>query len=238
MRIFLLPSVAFALTASMAVAQGVPEMDLSSIAQLQILVSGAQEQHTEAVQTNAILTEQLASRAEQIVALQDTINMLRGSTGMTSDLEGLDGTIAGGIYSIEDNNPYAGRLFGDARETIESMIAETAVKFGNDPALAAIGINAVEFRCWFQALVKQESRFQIGARSPKAAFGLTQIIPGTAQDLGIYPAYYENPRLQLDGGGALSSPTCEEVSINAAGAGCLQCRSRCSHELRWNTALP
>ena len=126
--------------------------------------------------------------------------MLRGSTEMTADLDGLDGMIAGEVYSIDDNNPYAGRLFGDTRETIELMIADTAVQYGNDPALAAIGINAVEFRCWFQALIKQESRFQIGARSPKAAFGLTQIIPGTAEYLGIYPAYYEDPRLQLDGG--------------------------------------
>jgi len=196
---FLAP-VVLSLSVSVAGAQGVPEVDVPAIVQLQALVAEKQAKHAEAMETNATLTEHLASRADQIVALQDTINMLRGSTGMTTDLEGLDGMIAGSVYSIEDNNPYAGRLFGDARDTIETMIAETAVKFGSDPALAAIGINAVEFRCWFQALIKQESRFQIGARSPKAAFGLTQIIPGTAKYLGIYPAYYEDPRLQLDGG--------------------------------------
>lgn len=74
------------------------------------------------------------------------------------------------------------------------------MKYGNHPALASAGINAVEFRCWFQGLIKQESNFSIGARSHAAAFGLTQIIPGTAKDLGIYPAYYDDPRLQLDGG--------------------------------------
>jgi len=67
-------------------------------------------------------------------------------------------------------------------------------------ALARAGLNAVEFRIWFQSLVKQESGFSIGARSPKAAFGLTQIIPDTAKSLGIYPAYYDDPMLQLDGG--------------------------------------
>lgn len=196
----LLPPTIFALSASMAVAQGVPEVDVSAIARLKLLISGAQAEHAEVVQTNEELTRQIGSRSDQIVALQDTINMLRGSTGMTADLEGLDGMVAGAVYSIDDNNPYAARLFGDTRETIELMIAETAVKHGSDPALAAIGVNPVEFRSWFQALVKQESAFQIGARSPKAAFGLTQIIPGTAKDLGIYPAYYEDPRLQLDGG--------------------------------------
>ena len=183
-----------------ASAQGVPEVDVSSIVQLQTMLSGLRSDTQQATATNEELTAQLGARQDQIAALQDTINMLRGSTGMTADLDGLDGMIAGEVYSIDDNNPYAGRLFGDTRETIELMIADTAVQYGNDPALAAIGINAVEFRCWFQALIKQESRFQIGARSPKAAFGLTQIIPGTAEYLGIYPAYYEDPRLQLDGG--------------------------------------
>ena len=195
-----LPVALLVLSAPMAAAQGKPTVDVSAIARLKTMFDGAREKHAEMVQTNDELERQLGSRAEQIMALQETINMLRGSTGMTADLEGLDGMVAGAVYSIEDNNPYADRLFGDARETIESMIAQTAVKFGNDPALAAIGINALEFRSWFQALVKQESGFQIGARSPKAAFGLTQIIPGTAKDLGIYPAYYEDPYLQLDGG--------------------------------------
>jgi hypothetical protein len=48
--------------------------------------------------------------------------------------------------------------------------------------------------------VKQESGFSIGARSPVGAFGLTQVMPDTAKDLGIYPAYYDDPMLQLDGG--------------------------------------
>ena len=196
----LLPLAAFMLAAPMAVAQGKQVVDVSAIARLKQLVAGARAQHSEMTQTNAELEAQLGSRATQIAALQDTINMLRGASGMTAGLEGLDGTIAGAVYAIDDDNPYADRLFGDARETIEVMIAQTAVKHGNNPALAAIGINPVEFRSWFQALVKQESRFQIGARSPKAAFGLTQIIPGTARDLGIYPAYYEDPHLQLDGG--------------------------------------
>ena len=64
----------------------------------------------------------------------------------------------------------------------------------------AAGLSPKQWRCLLQALIWQESRFTIGARSPVGAFGLTQIMPGTAQDLGIYPAYYENPYIQVTGG--------------------------------------
>lgn len=194
------PALVAVLWTSASAAQDVPEVDLSAIGQMQMIVSEEAAKTTQAERTNEELTRQLGSRADQIAALQDTINSLRGHSGATASLEGMAGLDAGTVYSIDDNNPYAARLFGDARETIELMIAETAVKFGSDPALASIGVNAVEFRAWFQALIKQESRFQVGARSPAAAYGLTQIIPDTARYLGIYPAYYDDPRLQLDGG--------------------------------------
>lgn len=193
-------AVVTAFLCSGASAQGVPEVDVSSLVQLKLMLEGAHAQQGQSVATSEGMTQQLGSRADQITSLQNTINALRGTSGMTGSLEGLDGMLASNVYAIDDNNPFAGRLFGDTRETIEMMIAETAVKYGSDPALAAIGINPAEFRCWFQSLIKQESRFQIGARSHKAAFGLTQIIPGTAEYLGIYPAYYDDPRLQLDGG--------------------------------------
>jgi hypothetical protein len=37
----------------------------------------------------------------------------------------------------------------------------------------------------FDALVVQESRYQVGAFSPKGAAGLTQLMPGTARELGV-----------------------------------------------------
>ena len=58
----------------------------------------------------------------------------------------------------------------------------------------------VQWRALLQALIWQESRFTIGARSPVGAFGLTQIMPGTANDLGINPEYYDSPYLQVEGG--------------------------------------
>jgi len=62
------------------------------------------------------------------------------------------------------------------------------------------GLSPVQWRALLQALIWQESRFTIGARSPVGAFGLTQIMPGTASDLGINPEYYDSPYLQVHGG--------------------------------------
>lgn len=193
-----------------AISQGVPTVDLKEIAQW-ILQRQAEVGKTAAeVQENRRRDTILKQQDNQLAALDETLELLTATSTFIPGLEG-GGVSAGGedgsgafsaaaVYPIDDNNPYANRLFGDAPATIEAMIAETAVKYGSHPALAKAGINAVEFRCWFQGLIKQESNFAIGARSHAAAFGLTQIIPGTAKDLGIYPAYYDNPRLQLDGG--------------------------------------
>ncbi|SEO19779.1 Transglycosylase SLT domain-containing protein [Gemmobacter aquatilis] len=137
---------------------------------------------------------------DQLDALDATLAMMTGTTPWIGDLEVLPGAEAEALYAVEDSNPYAARLFGDAKTNIEEMIVATAQKYAGHPGLARAGINPVEFRIWFQSLVKQESGFSIGARSPVGAFGLTQIMPDTAKGLGIFPAYYDDPHLQLDGG--------------------------------------
>jgi hypothetical protein len=185
-------------------AQGVPIVDGKAV-----ILQGGQLSEEAALRAELeaqnLKRDQVSSLDdEQIAALEQTLAMLTGSSAFIGDLEGMGGMggnlTASEAYAIDDNNPYAGRLFGDARVTIEEMIIETAKRYGGHPALVRAGINPVEFRCWFQGLVKQESGFSIGARSPAAAFGLTQIIPGTAKYLGVYPEYYDDPRLQLDGG--------------------------------------
>lgn len=182
-------------------AQGVPTIDGKAL----VLQGGQVSEETalrSELEAQNLKRDRLSELSdEQVAALEQTLAMLTGSSAFIGDLEGLGGGLAASeAYAIDDNNPYAGRLFGDARVTIEEMIIETAKRYGNHPALVRAGINPVEFRCWFQGLVKQESGFSIGARSPAAAFGLTQIIPGTAKYLGVYPAYYDDPMLQLDGG--------------------------------------
>ncbi len=180
--------------------QGVPVTDGKLTATTALVVTEEQMQ-TATEETDTALRDQISIlRQGQLDALGGTLRAMTGVSAVTGPIETMAGAPAAQVYATPDNNPYAPRLYGDARQTIEEMIVATAMRYGGHPALARAGINPQEFRCWFQALVKQESNFSIGARSPAAAFGLTQIIPGTAQQLGIYPAYYDDPELQLDGG--------------------------------------
>ena len=183
-----------------ASAQGVPIVDPKSIIQhgLEIAqmsyLTGSRELEADKKRRIDELHQ------DQLDALDATLAMMTGQTPWIGDLEVIPGAEAEVLYAVEDNNPYADRLFGDAKTSIEEMIVATAQKYAGHPGLARAGLNPVEFRIWFQSLVKQESGFSIGARSPVGAFGLTQVMPDTAKDLGIFPAYYDDPMLQLDGG--------------------------------------
>jgi hypothetical protein len=183
-----------------ATAQGVPIVDPKSIIQHGLEIAQMSyltgERELEADKKRRI--DEL--HQDQLDALDATLAMMTGKTPWIGDLEVIPGAEAEVLYAVENNNPYADRLFGDAKTSIEEMIVATAQKYAGHPGLARAGLNPVEFRIWFQSLVKQESGFSIGARSPVGAFGLTQVMPDTAKDLGIYPAYYDDPMLQLDGG--------------------------------------
>ena len=65
-----------------------------------------------------------------------------------------------------------------------SYVAYLAQKYDVSPAL-------------IEALVWQESRWRPNARSPVGASGLTQLMPGTARELGVNPW---NPYANLEGG--------------------------------------
>jgi len=196
----LLVSLALILSLEAARAQGVPVVDGKSVVQQALEIaemsalSGGRELEAEKKGRMAELHQ------EQLEGLDATLAMMTGAAPFLGEMDMLPGAEAGVLYAVEDNNPYAARLFGDAKTTIEEMIVVTAQKYAGHPGLARAGLNPVEFRIWFQSLVKQESNFSIGARSTAGAFGLTQIMPDTARGLGIYPAYYDDPMLQLDGG--------------------------------------
>ena len=67
-----------------------------------------------------------------------------------------------------------GRAAEDRRRTIFPLIHQAACEFG-----LPVGL--------FDALIMQESRYQPAAVSPKGAFGLAQLMPGTARQLGGDP---------------------------------------------------
>lgn len=99
-----------------------------------------------------------------------------------------------------DPNPTGAGMFGDAAANIEQLIIRVARETHGRAGVGRAGLSVVQWRALLQALIWQESRFSIGARSPVGAFGLTQIMPGTASDLGINPEYYDSPYLQVHGG--------------------------------------
>jgi soluble lytic murein transglycosylase-like protein len=65
-----------------------------------------------------------------------------------------------------------------------AKVAELSARFDLSPAL-------------IEALVWQESRWHADARSPVGARGLAQLMPGTAQEMGVNP---DDPFANLEGG--------------------------------------
>ncbi len=71
------------------------------------------------------------------------------------------------------------------REKIEEMIREVSARYNVDPALV-------------RAVIQTESNWNSSAVSRKGALGLMQLVPGTAQQLGVNNAF--DPKQNLDGG--------------------------------------
>ncbi|KZY42268.1 MAG: lytic transglycosylase domain-containing protein [Nitratireductor sp.] len=165
-----------------------------------------------AVQREKLTVEELLTEIEreQLAALRAILDAQtsfggQGLPGMVEDLEGGSGDpdrSAAGVYGSGDIDPNPGGAgtFGDAAENIEQLIIRVAQETHGRPGVGRAGLSVVQWRALLQALIWQESRFSIGARSPVGAFGLTQIMPGTASDLGINPEYYDSPYLQVEGG--------------------------------------
>jgi soluble lytic murein transglycosylase-like protein len=71
------------------------------------------------------------------------------------------------------------------RGRIEEMIREVSARYSVDPAL-------------IRAVIQTESNWNSTAVSSKGALGLMQLIPGTAQQMGVNNAF--DPKQNLDGG--------------------------------------
>ena len=195
------------LLATGAFAQGVPTIDpRMAIEREAILEQGERDL---ALQGERVSLQEALDEIEreQLGALEGILDATTamggdGAAGIIDDLETGPATESGAdiLYAPDDPNPATGQLFGDASGNIEQLIIDVAKETHGLPGVGRAGLSVVQWRCLLQALIWQESRFTINARSPAAAYGLTQIIPGTARLLGIYPAYYESPYLQVEGG--------------------------------------
>lgn len=194
------------LAAPMAFAQGVPTFDAGMFLQRERLLQ--QGEQDLALQRERLTKEEELEELEQeqLQALEDILDAATLANGNSDALvASLDAgsspeSAAETLYGPVDPNPGAAQMFGDASGSIEELIIRAAQETHHMSGVRTAGLSPKQWRCLLQALIWQESRFTIGARSPVGAFGLTQIMPGTAQDLGIYPAYYENPYIQVTGG--------------------------------------
>ncbi|WP_246185002.1 lytic transglycosylase domain-containing protein [Paracoccus aestuariivivens] len=84
-----------------------------------------------------------------------------------------------------------------ASAAIMPGIDRVAARYQHHPALRAAELSPQEWHALFRAMIWQESRFNPKVRSPKGALGLTQLMPGTASQLGVDAA---DPMQNLDGG--------------------------------------
>lgn len=193
-----------------ALAQGVPVND-SGLTARDIIETGDREADLAVQHETLSVQEQITAIEREQLAVLDAILEAQTSfdsaaiTGMVSDLEGGGGDAdrsAEAVYGTADidPNPAGDQMFGDAAQNIEELIIRVAQETHGRSGVSAAGLSVVQWRALLQALIWQESRFVIRAESPVGAYGLTQIMPGTASDLGINPEYRTSPYLQVEGG--------------------------------------
>ena len=194
------PLVALMLS-STALAQGVPVVDPAKNAKEAEITAQMEADLALQRQKAEEARKRLEADRQQLEALSDVSGGMTlpgggaGAAAMISDLEAAgDGKQA--VYAT-DNSAAAEQLFGEDRENVEQIIIRAA---RDTHHLQKAGLSLIQWRCWVQAMIWQESRFNPHAESPVGAYGLTQIMPDTAGDLGIRSTYRSDPYIQAEGG--------------------------------------
>ena len=82
------------------------------------------------------------------------------------------------------------------RPEILAAIDDTAMRYGSHRGLRAASLTVTEWRLLFRSNIEIESAYNVNARSHVGAIGLGQLMPGTAEDLGVDPFDW---RANLDG---------------------------------------
>ena len=194
------PLVALMLS-STALAQGVPVVDPAKNAKEAEITAQMEADLALQRQKAEEARKRLEADRQQVETLGDVSGGMTlpgggaGAAAMISDLEAAgDGKQA--VYAT-DNSAAAEQLFGEGRENVEQIIIRAA---RDTHHLQKAGLSLIQWRCWVQAMIWQESRFNPHAESPVGAYGLTQIMPDTAGDLGIRSTYRSDPYIQAEGG--------------------------------------
>ncbi|MGP9790889.1 lytic transglycosylase domain-containing protein [Roseinatronobacter sp. NSM] len=188
-------------------AQGVPIFDAAQAAEQ--ARQFAERLQDEALQIGkgdqrASIEEIKRQQLAQLDAIIESGTIAAQSMNATiQSLEAGQGTesAAAQVYPDTETSLPARQLFGDARQNVEEIIIQGARDTYHHPGVSRAGLSPVQWRALLQALIWQESRFNPAAESHVGAYGLTQIMPGTASDLGINPSYRTDPLVQVQGGG-------------------------------------
>lgn len=118
-------------------------------------------------------------------AANNTSKYVKGTDAQGVSFENL-------IHSLADDEKFqpgaaSGASVGQklCSNTVKPYVQEAAAKYNVDPAL-------------IEAVIKQESAYNAGARSAVGAEGLMQLMPATAKDLGVENSL--DPRQNVMGG--------------------------------------
>lgn len=211
---------ATALSAAPVLAQGVPIFDAAqAIEQIRQMAEQAQDRVLQIgkVDQRARIEEIKRQQLDQLEQIIEASTITTANvTATVQSLEAGQGaeTAAATVYPDQDTSLPATQLFGDARQNIEEMIIQGARETHGHPGVARAGLSLVQWRALLQALIWQESRFNPAAESHVGAYGLTQIMPDTARDLGIYPAYRTDPLMQVRGGARYLASRLDQLGGN------------------------